>query len=115
MNTNKAFLKAFDEGLEVVGEYGQLSDNIIRLVDDKEGVYLDEDILNCGLGLTIEDELVGNGDHHVEMEAVIQVEDRFFKVCYDGIGKDLDEWVDYEVSEVVPKEIIKTIYVDKMK
>lgn len=112
MNAQELFLKEFDRlGSEILNNDGHLVGEISSYEESE--FYAEENIMHCGVGEVIEGDLVGHGDHHVEMEAILKVSDRFFKISYEGVGKDLDEYVDYSIEEVVPIEIMQTIYVAK--
>ena len=51
------------------------------------------------------------GDGYIDVENVIKVKDRFFKVCYTLCGKDLDEIYDLDnPTEVYPYEVTVTRY-----
>ena len=51
------------------------------------------------------------GDGYIDVENVIKVKDRFFKVCYTLCGKDLDEIYDLDNPfEVFPYEVVVTKY-----
>ena len=51
------------------------------------------------------------GDGYIDVENVIKVKDRFFKVCYTLCGKDLDEIYDLDHPfEVFPYEVVVTKY-----
>lgn len=114
MKAQEAFLEMFDKvGNDIIDEGGHLSEELFDMVDEDSGVYLDEVILYAEIGDVISDETVGNGDNHVEFEAVLQVSDRFFRLGYIGVGKDLDEYMEYEIAEVVPKAVVKIEYVLK--
>ena len=51
------------------------------------------------------------GDGYIDVENVIKVKDRFFKVYYTLRGKDLDEIYDLDHPfEVFPYEVVVTKY-----
>ena len=97
--------------------------NFLKFFDAKEAIYegdgcLRGEISNCNETIIyfLEDAVVDHettevGDHYVGFRDVFQVGDRFFAVEYLGVGKDLDEYVDFDYPvEVKPVVVSKTIY-----
>lgn len=97
-NDVKRFLKSVDEGEDLITDDGMINGTFIT-----ESPFVKE---------VVSDEVVGSKKHCVECESIIQILDRFFRISSIGIGKDLDEYVDYSWVEVKPKTITTVVYED---
>lgn len=111
----KIFLNHFDEfgAKGTLDDYGRLTGDLLGILEESgENGWYDDVITEAEIGEVVHHDIVGNGDHHVEMEKVLKVGQRYFRIDYIGVGKDLDEYEDYIMTEVKPKTVSKTIYVD---
>ena len=107
-----AFLQVFDNGNKVIDEQGYFTDAVLNLVNEDDKFDVHEKIKYSGLDI-IEDNIVGNGDCYVEREMVVEVNGRYFVVGYDGIGKDLDEYINFRMLEAIALKVVKTVYLPK--
>lgn len=113
MKKNEAFLKAFNEiGSAVLEDDGIFNNLVFDYAEDGSDWY-GEGIRAGIIGEELSTEVVRNAGHYVKKETILKVSDRYFRVTFTGIGKDLDEYGDYSIVEVIPKEITTTIYVSK--
>lgn len=54
---------------------------------------------------------VGSNYNYIDFRDVFKVDNRFFTVEYTGIGKDMDEYIDFSYPvEVKPVVISKVVY-----
>lgn len=97
--------------------------NFLKFYDAKEAVY-DRDghlreeisayngkIIHFFGDSILEHKTTGFGGYYAYFRDVFKVGNRFFAVKYTGIGKDLDEYIDFGYPvEVKPVVVSKTIY-----
>ena len=97
--------------------------NFLKFYDAKEAIYegdgtLREEISDDGERITyffegsvVKHEITGVGGYYVDFRDVFQVGNRFFAINYTGVGKDLDDYVDFSYPvEVKPVVVSKTVY-----
>lgn len=97
--------------------------NFLKFYDAKEAIYegdgrlreeisdYNETIIYFFEGAWVDHEVIDVRDHYVSFRDVFQVGDRFFAVEYVGVGKDLDEYVDFSYPvEVKPAVVSKIVY-----
>ena len=95
----------------------------LEFFDKKEDIYVGDGSLHeeiCGYNETIiyffdyasvDHEVIDVGDHYVSFRDIFKIGDRFFEIEYTGVGKDLDEYVDFSYPvEVKPVVVSKTVY-----
>lgn len=116
VTAEELFLKEYDEnGIEsIIDDDGYFTNEFKSKLEKNQAlVYWEEPLLEAEIGKVLSNETVDNEDHAVHKEAILKMNDRYFRVDYAGVGKDLDEYVDYDLTEVYPKEVVQTIYVEK--
>lgn len=97
--------------------------NFLKFYDAKEAIYegdgtLREEISDYGERITyffegsiVEHEITDVGGGYADFRDVFQVGNRFFVITYTGVGKDLDDYVDFSYpAEVKPVVVSKTVY-----
>lgn len=101
-NGEKNFLKFFDAKEAIYEGDGRLREEISDY---------NETIIYFFEAATVDHEVTHVGDHYVGFGAVFQIDNRFFAVEYAGVGKDLDEYVNFSYPvEVKPVIVSKTVY-----
>lgn len=97
--------------------------NFLNFYDANESVYdgdgilreeisdYNEKIIHFFEGSIVEHKITDVGGGYADFRDVFQIGNRFFVVKYTGVGKDLDEYVDFSYPvEVIPVEVSKTVY-----
>lgn len=97
--------------------------NFLIFYDNKEAIYdgdghlrkeisdYNEKVIHFFEDSIVEHKITDVGGGYADFRDVFKVGNRFFAVKYTGIGKDLDEYVDFSYPvEVIPVEISKTVY-----
>lgn len=101
-NGEKNFLKFFDAKEAIYEGDGRLREEISDY--NETIIYFFEDAV-------VNHETTEVGDHYVGFRDVFQIDNRFFAVEYAGVGKDLDEYVNFSYPvEVKPVIVSKTVY-----
>lgn len=98
----KIFLEFFDKKEDIYVGDGSLRDEIS---DYNETIIYFFDYAS------VDHEVTEVGDHYVSFRDIFKIGDRFFEIEYTGVGKDLDEYVDFSYPvEVKPVVVSKTVY-----
>lgn len=97
--------------------------NFLKFFDAKEKIYEDdgnlrEEISDCNETIiyffdyaVVDHKSIETGGPYICFRDVFQVGDRFFAIEYVGVGKDLDEYIDFDYpTEVKPVVVSKTVY-----
>ena len=97
--------------------------NFLNFYDANESVYDGDGILREEItgysekityfieGSTVEHKITNVGGGYADFYDVFQVGNRFFAITYTGVGKDLDEYVDFSYPvEMKPVAVSKTVY-----
>lgn len=114
---NKGMNKYEIEALYYLASSGELSE--FDFLDDEEYEDLEEEVYEseefiAGIEL-VEEDSSGSGGSYLECDAVVKVENRFFKFNFRAYGKDLDENMEFKnIREVFPKEVTIIEYVEKV-
>lgn len=95
----------------------------LEFFDRKEDIYVGDGILREEIsgyrekityfieGSIVEHKITDVGGGYADFCDVFQVGSRFFTINYTGVGKDLDEYVDFSYPvEVKPVAVSKTVY-----
>ena len=125
MKYSDIFFKQFAKGLgkyEIENLYysascGEL--NNFDFLDDEEYEELEEEVYESAEFITgikiVEEDSSGSGGSYLICDAVVQVDNRFFKFDFRAYGKDLDEYMHFQnIREVFPKEVTIIEYVEKV-
>lgn len=98
----KNFLKFFDAKEKIYEGDGNLREEISDY--NEKIIYFFEDSV-------VDHETTEVGGPYICFRDVFQVGDRFFAIEYVGVGKDLDEYIDFDYpTEVKPVVVSKTVY-----
>lgn len=97
--------------------------NFLNFYDANESIYEGDGILREEIsgykekityfieGSTVEHKITDVGGGYADFCDVFQIGNRFFTINYTGVGKDLDEYVDFSYPvEVKPVVVSKTVY-----
>lgn len=101
-NEEKNFLMFYDAKKIIYEDDGSLREEISGY---------NENIIHFFESSIVEHKIIEVGGYYVDFRDVFQIGNRFFMVKYTGIGKDLDEYVDFSYPvEVKPVVVSKTVY-----
>lgn len=97
--------------------------NFLKFYDNKEAIYegdgrlreeistYNEKIIHFFGNSVVEHKAIEVDSNYIDFRDVFKVGNRFFAVKYTGIGKDLDEYIDFSYPvEVKPVVISKVVY-----